>query len=174
MRPGRVRSVMRGTTKLTPELTPELTPSFLFQVRGSVHYTIPKEATQTTSKYLETLSTPDRNEPAYYLDAIGEETEPAPEPVVFDTVESAVEAIPLLIKFKLVRQTARCFEHIMKSNPKWGNPNEIYRRSLFVGQLSDEQKREIKEVSWRNPSSNALLRATGERQGARLGGGPFC
>jgi len=54
--------------------------------------------------------------------------------------------IPLLQKFKMVRTAARCFDHIMRTSPKWGDPAELYRRSLLVGQLTEAQRTEFKEV----------------------------
>ena len=54
--------------------------------------------------------------------------------------------IPLLQKFKMVRTAARCFDHIMETSPKWGDPAELYRRSLLVGQLTEAQKTEFKAV----------------------------
>lgn len=58
----------------------------------------------------------------------------------------AISVIPLLQKFKMVRTAARCFDHIMRTTPKWGDPNELYRRSLLVGQLTEAQKTEFKAV----------------------------
>ena len=54
--------------------------------------------------------------------------------------------IPLLQKFKMVRTAAKCFDHIMKTSPKWGDPAELYRRSLLVGQLTEAQKTEFTAV----------------------------
>lgn len=64
----------------------------------------------------------------------------------FKELEPITEVIPLLQRFKMVRTAARCFEHIMRTSPKWGDPAALYRRSLLVGQLTETQKAEFTEV----------------------------
>jgi len=60
--------------------------------------------------------------------------------------KATAEILPLLQKFKLVRMAARCFEHIMRTTPKWGDESEVYRRSLLVSQLTESQKAEFRSV----------------------------
>lgn len=60
-------------------------------------------------------------------------------------LEKGIEILPLLQKFKLVRMAARCFEHIVRTSPKWGDKSELYRRSLLVSQLTETQKLEFRE-----------------------------
>ncbi len=54
--------------------------------------------------------------------------------------------ISLLVRFKLLRQAARCFEYIVKTNPSWGDEGESFRRSLLVTKLTHGQQEEFKEV----------------------------
>ena len=64
-----------------------------------------------------------------------------------NVIIAAPEAIlPLLIKFKQVRVVSRCFDHIISTNPKWGDPSEQNRRNIFVQQLSESQKTEFREI----------------------------
>eukprot|EP00519_Triparma_laevis_P015030 CAMPEP_0182491148 /NCGR_PEP_ID=MMETSP1321-20130603/726_1 /TAXON_ID=91990 /ORGANISM="Bolidomonas sp., Strain RCC1657" /LENGTH=456 /DNA_ID=CAMNT_0024693407 /DNA_START=570 /DNA_END=1936 /DNA_ORIENTATION=- len=63
-----------------------------------------------------------------------------------DLEKATSEILPLLQKFKLVRMAARCFEHIMRTTPKWGDESEVYRRSLLVSQLTESQKAEFRSV----------------------------
>jgi len=52
----------------------------------------------------------------------------------------------LLIRFKLLRHAARCFEYIQQTNPRWGDNGESYRRSLLVTKLTPAQRQEFTEV----------------------------
>ena len=54
--------------------------------------------------------------------------------------------LELLVRFKQIRQAAKCFEYIMKSQPKWGDEGEIGRRSMLVNKLSKSQAEEFQEV----------------------------
>jgi calmodulin len=54
--------------------------------------------------------------------------------------------LPLLIRFKLIRHAARCFEYIMKTQPRWGDAGEEKRRSMLVSQLTDAQRHEFQDV----------------------------
>lgn len=67
-------------------------------------------------------------------------------PAALPIITNTTSIIPLLVKFKLVRQTARCFEHVMRTSPRFGDDGEIYRRSLFVSQLTASQRSEIEDV----------------------------
>jgi len=54
--------------------------------------------------------------------------------------------LELLIRFKQIRQAAKCFEYIMKSQPNWGDSGEIGRRSMLVSKLSKAQADEFSQV----------------------------
>ena len=58
--------------------------------------------------------------------------------ILLDT-DSNIEIIPILTRFRLIRQAAKCFTHIMRMRPDWGNENEIKRRSSFVSLLNPTQ-----------------------------------
>ena len=58
--------------------------------------------------------------------------------LLFNT-DSNIEIIPLLTRFRLVRQASKCFAHIMRMQPDWGDENEIERRSFFVSLLNPTQ-----------------------------------
>ena len=54
--------------------------------------------------------------------------------------------LELLVRFRQIRQAAKCFEYIMKSQPTLGNQGEIGRRSMLVSKLSKSQTQEFSEV----------------------------
>ena len=54
--------------------------------------------------------------------------------------------ITLLVRFKLIRHAARCFDYIMSTQPKWGDPGELRRRSMLVSKLTPAQVEEFTEV----------------------------
>ena len=54
--------------------------------------------------------------------------------------------LSLLLRFKLLRQAARCFEYILQTQPTWGDAGEVYRRSLLVTKLTPGQRVEFEEV----------------------------
>ena len=54
--------------------------------------------------------------------------------------------LTLLVRFKLLRQAARCFEYILQTSPTWGDEGEAYRRSLLVTKLTPSQQEEFKDV----------------------------
>ncbi|CAB9513198.1 Thioredoxin-like 2 [Seminavis robusta] len=54
--------------------------------------------------------------------------------------------LELLVRFKQIRQAAKCFQYIMKSQPNWGDQGEIARRSMLVNKLSKAQADEFQDV----------------------------
>lgn len=54
--------------------------------------------------------------------------------------------LELLVRFKQIRQAAKCFEYILKEQPKWGDEGEIGRRSMLVNKLSKSQAQDFSEV----------------------------
>lgn len=65
----------------------------------------------------------------------------------------AVSAIPaddnilsLLVRFKILRNAARCFEYIKQTNPRWGDAGDANRRSLLVSKLTVAQREEFTEL----------------------------
>jgi CRP-like cAMP-binding protein len=54
--------------------------------------------------------------------------------------------LDLLVRFKQVRQTAKCFEYVMKAKPLLGNKGEIARRSMLVSKLSNSQRQDFIDV----------------------------
>jgi len=54
--------------------------------------------------------------------------------------------LSLLVRFKLLRNAARCFEYIKETNPRWGDVGETYRRSLLVSKLTSTQRQEFTEL----------------------------
>jgi calmodulin len=54
--------------------------------------------------------------------------------------------LELLVRFKQIRQAAKCFNYIMNTEPKWGDQGEIARRSMLVSKLSKSQRDEFQEV----------------------------
>ena len=56
------------------------------------------------------------------------------------------DVLDLLVKFRQIRQAAKCFQYIMKSKPNWGDAGEIARRSMLVSKLPKSQREEFREV----------------------------
>ncbi|KAL3938417.1 MAG: hypothetical protein SGARI_001746 [Bacillariaceae sp.] len=74
--------------------------------------------------------------------------------------EADERVLDLLVRFKQIRQAARCFGYIMDTKPKWNDPGmccdlrsnilvalcEIARRATLVRKLSDAQRKEFEDV----------------------------
>jgi len=54
--------------------------------------------------------------------------------------------LSLLVRFKLLRNAARCFEYIKQTNPNWGDVGDANRRSLLVSKLTTAQRQEFTEL----------------------------
>lgn len=54
--------------------------------------------------------------------------------------------LELLVRFKQIRQAAKCFDYIVKTEPDWGNKGDIARRSFLVSKLSKSQREDFREV----------------------------
>ena len=54
--------------------------------------------------------------------------------------------LELLIRFKRIRQAARCFAYVMQSGTQWGDEGEIARRTMLWTKLSKAQRDEFQEV----------------------------
>jgi calmodulin len=54
--------------------------------------------------------------------------------------------LELLVRFRQIRQAAKCFEYVMDSEPNWGDSGEIARRTLLVRKLSPSQRDEFQKV----------------------------
>jgi len=54
--------------------------------------------------------------------------------------------LELLVRFKQIRQAAKCFNYIMTTEPSLGDSGEIRRRFLLVSKLPRSQQTEFKQV----------------------------
>jgi len=54
--------------------------------------------------------------------------------------------ISLLVRLQLIRMAARCFDYIVKTQPRWGDQGEQNRRSLLVSRLTLAQREEFRNV----------------------------
>jgi Ca2+-binding EF-hand superfamily protein/CRP-like cAMP-binding protein/thiol-disulfide isomerase/thioredoxin len=54
--------------------------------------------------------------------------------------------LELLVRFRQIRQAAKCFEYVMNTKPKWGDSGEIARRTMLVNKLSPSQREEFEKV----------------------------
>lgn len=54
--------------------------------------------------------------------------------------------IPLLVKFRMIRHAARCFDYIMTTQPRWGDKGTQRRRSMLVQRLTKAQREEFTNV----------------------------
>lgn len=54
--------------------------------------------------------------------------------------------LELLVRFKQIRQAAKCFEYILQSRPNWGNYGDIARRTMLVRKLTASQRDEFNSI----------------------------
>jgi calmodulin len=55
--------------------------------------------------------------------------------------------LELLVRFRQIRQAAKCFEYVMNTETiNWGDSGEIARRTLLVSKLSPSQRDEFQKV----------------------------
>ena len=54
--------------------------------------------------------------------------------------------LELLLRFKRIRQAAKCFAYVMEAGPQWGAEGEIARRTVLWTKLSKAQREEFQEV----------------------------
>jgi len=54
--------------------------------------------------------------------------------------------LDLLVRFKQIRQAARCLDYVMQNGVNWGDAGSIARRTLLVGKLTYAQQNEFNDV----------------------------
>lgn len=54
--------------------------------------------------------------------------------------------LELLVRFRQIRQAAKCFDYVMSTQTNWGDQGEIARRSMLVSKLSPSQRDEFQKV----------------------------
>mmetsp|Transcript_39669 Transcript_39669/g.119168 ORF Transcript_39669/g.119168 Transcript_39669/m.119168 type:complete len:483 (-) Transcript_39669:62-1510(-) len=54
--------------------------------------------------------------------------------------------LELLVRFRQIRQAAKCFEYVMSTETKWGDGGGIARRSMLASKLSKSQRDDFVEV----------------------------
>jgi calmodulin/calcium-binding protein CML len=54
--------------------------------------------------------------------------------------------LELLVRFRQIRQAAKCFDYAMNTETNWGDQGEIARRSMLVSKLSPSQRDEFRKV----------------------------
>ena len=64
----------------------------------------------------------------------------------FPQTEKDESILELLVRFKQIRQAAKCFEYVLKANPLLGDKGEIARRATLVSKLSNSQRQDFVEV----------------------------
>jgi len=64
----------------------------------------------------------------------------------FPSIKMDDNVLSLLLRFKLLRNAARCFEYIKKTKPRWGDSGELKRRSILVDKLTSTQRKEFTEL----------------------------
>jgi len=62
------------------------------------------------------------------------------------SIEMDDNVLSLLLRFKLLRNAARCFEYIKETKPSWGDNGDIKRRSLLISKLTSTQRKEFTEL----------------------------
>jgi len=72
----------------------------------------------------------------------------------FPSIKMDDNVLSLLLRFKLLRNAARCFEYIKKSKPNWGDSGDMKRRSLLVSKLTSTQRKEFTELFQMIDTSN--------------------
>jgi len=68
------------------------------------------------------------------------------QPTYFPVSAKDESILELLVRFKQIRQVARCFEYVMSAEPLLGNQAEIARRSILVSKLTKSQQEDFVEV----------------------------
>jgi len=63
-----------------------------------------------------------------------------------DEPKANEQVISLLLRFKQIRQAARCFDYIVKSKPKFGDAGESRRRAMLASKLSRSQREEFGDL----------------------------
>lgn len=81
-----------------------------------------------------------------YVPPEEEETVRAPEEVDNLGYEANSRVISLLVRFNQIKRTAKFFQYIMKSRPKFGDPGEARRRALLVSKLTRSQREEFSDL----------------------------
>ncbi|KAL7464874.1 hypothetical protein ACHAXS_005206 [Conticribra weissflogii] len=71
---------------------------------------------------------------------------PVGDMVPLDEPKANEQVISLLLRFKQIRQAARCFDYIVKSKPKFGDAGESRRRAMLVSKLSRSQREEFGDL----------------------------
>jgi len=64
----------------------------------------------------------------------------------FPQTEKDESILELLVRFKQIRQAAKCFEYVLKANPLLGDKGQIARRATLVSKLSNSQRQDFVEV----------------------------
>lgn len=64
----------------------------------------------------------------------------------FPATEKDESILELLVRFKQIRQAAKCFEYVLKANPLLGDKGQIARRATLVSKLSNSQRQDFVEV----------------------------
>jgi calmodulin len=64
----------------------------------------------------------------------------------YPVTEKDESILELLVRFKQIRQAAKCFEYVMIAKPLLGDSGEIARRSMLVSKLSKSQQQDFVEV----------------------------
>ena len=60
--------------------------------------------------------------------------------------EADSRILDLLVRFKQIRQAARCFSYLMNTEARWHDPTEIARRTQLFRKLSPAQQQEFEDV----------------------------
>ena len=64
----------------------------------------------------------------------------------FPQTEKDESILELLVRFKQIRQAAKCFEYVLNANPLLGDKGQIARRATLVSKLSNSQRQDFVEV----------------------------
>ena len=118
---------------------------FAFDVKDIPESSILSKKRRATREMVELLSK--RYElPEDYTPAIQQQEQQQQQRTPYPVTERDECVLELLVRFKQIRQAAKCFEYVMKSEPTWGDEGEIARRSMLANKLSKSQKEEFLEV----------------------------
>ena len=118
---------------------------FAFDVKDIPESSILSKKRRATREMVELLSK--RYElPEDYTPAIQQQQQQQQQRTPYPVTERDECVLELLVRFKQIRQAAKCFEYVMKSEPTWGDEGEIARRSMLANKLSKSQKEEFLEV----------------------------
>lgn len=144
-------SVLSGQGNASEDRIREVNNKYGVDVRDMdlVQLTRQLEAAKLGSQVRGSVNSPERIKGVDFEDdspSVPKEISIRNKPVSLELGVTNEAIIPLLLRFKLVRHAARCFDYISEMRPKWGDPGTRRRRTKLLEMLTESQREEFTEV----------------------------